>query len=119
MKCLHNFVHSSDSNFFLIDSLEEHMHVDEIANVGCRFEREGRKPTLYELQRWHHVASPLLAQVAGFDDADIVHQIWIGRRGRFTVSSVIRVLQALDELVEVAYLLDDVYIQFREDAQAW
>jgi hypothetical protein len=89
-----------------------------IKNFGCRFDAGIRQPALVELQRWHNVDSSLLAQAAGFDDADVVRQIWMGHHGRFTVIAVTKVLEALSELVGVDYTLDSVYVQFRkEDAQ--
>ena len=87
----------------------------EVKNFGCRPDVGTRQPALVELQRWHNVESSLLAQAAGFDNADVVRQIWLGRRGRFTVDVVTKVLEALSELVGVTYTLDNVYVQFRQE----
>ena len=87
----------------------------EVKNFGCRLDTGIRQPALVELQRWHNVESSLLAQAAGFDNADVVRQIWLGRRGRFTVDVVTKVLEALSKLVGVTYTLDNVYVQFRQD----
>ena len=95
------------------------MSVGEIAHVGCRLERKVGEPTLQEVQRWHNVESLWLAQLAGLDDADEVRQIWIGRRGRFTVDVVARVLEALSGLVGVTYTLDDVSVQFRAEQMVY
>jgi hypothetical protein len=91
------------------------MDASRVRNFGCRLDVGIRLPALVELQQWHNVDSPLLAQAAGFDDADVVRQIWMGRHGRFTVPIVTRVLEVLSGLVGVTYTLDNVYIQFCEE----
>jgi hypothetical protein len=88
------------------------MNTGEVKNYGCRLDVGMRLPALVELQRWYNVDSSLLAQAAGFDDADVVRQIWMGRHGRFTEATVTKVLEALSELAGVTYTLDDVYVQF-------
>jgi hypothetical protein len=90
------------------------MNSADIKNYGCRLDVGIRLPALVELQRWHNVDSSLLVQAAGFDDVDVVRQIWLGRHGRFTVATAVKALEVLTELVGVAYTLDNVYVQFRE-----
>jgi hypothetical protein len=93
----------------------DEMTLAEVKNYGCRLDVGIRLPALVELQQWHNVDSSLLAQAAGFDDADVVRQIWMGRHGRFTVPIVTRILEVLSELVGVTYTLDNVYVQFCEE----
>lgn len=73
--------------------------------------KKGGKPTLRELMRQHGITSQAISAMAGIDRDDVL-QVWLGKSGRFTESTVNEIIAALNHLANTTYSLDDIAIDW-------